>query len=60
MRLFGSERIAKLMDSMGAQEGEMLTHPLITRSIEVAPAGTAVSASSAAANKARRITPYPS
>jgi len=36
MRLFGSERIAKLMDSMGAQDGEMLTHPLITRSIESA------------------------
>ena len=36
MRLFGSERIAKLMDRMGAQDGEMLTHPLITRSIEQA------------------------
>jgi preprotein translocase subunit SecA len=36
MRLFGSERIAKLMDRMGAKEGEMLTHPLITRSIEQA------------------------
>ena len=36
MRLFGSDRIAKLMDRMGAQEGEMLTHPLITRSIEQA------------------------
>ena len=36
MRMFGSERIAKLMDHMGAQEGEMLTHPLITRSIEQA------------------------
>ncbi|MFL5576514.1 MAG: preprotein translocase subunit SecA [Gemmatimonadaceae bacterium] len=36
MRLFGSERIARLMDRMGAQEGEMLTHPLITRSIEQA------------------------
>ena len=36
LRLFGSERIAKLMDRMGAQEGEMLTHPLITRSIEQA------------------------
>ena len=36
MRLFGSERIAKLMDRLGAQEGEMLTHPLITRSIEQA------------------------
>ena len=36
MRLFGSDRIAKLMDRMGAQEGELLTHPLITRSIEQA------------------------
>jgi preprotein translocase subunit SecA len=36
MRLFGSERIAKLMDRMGAKEGEVLTHPLITRSIEQA------------------------
>ncbi len=34
MRLFGSERIASLMDRMGAQEGEVLTHSLITRSIE--------------------------
>ncbi|MBM4194504.1 MAG: preprotein translocase subunit SecA [Gemmatimonadetes bacterium] len=36
MRLFGSERISKLMDRMGAQEGDVLTHPLITRSIESA------------------------
>ncbi len=36
MRLFGSDRIAKLMDRMGAQDGEVLTHPLITRSIEQA------------------------
>src|SRR5258705_3609843 len=36
MRLFGSERIAKLMDRLGAQDGEVLTHPLITRSIEQA------------------------
>jgi preprotein translocase subunit SecA len=36
MRLFGSDRIAKLMDRMGAEEGEMLTHSLITRSIEQA------------------------
>ncbi|HEY9226450.1 MAG TPA: SEC-C metal-binding domain-containing protein, partial [Gemmatimonadaceae bacterium] len=36
MRLFGSERIAKLMDRLGAVEGEVLTHPLITRSIEQA------------------------
>ena len=34
MRLFGSDRIARLMDRMGAEEGEVLTHPLITRSIE--------------------------
>ncbi|MGH7648729.1 MAG: SEC-C metal-binding domain-containing protein, partial [Gemmatimonadaceae bacterium] len=36
MRLFGSERIAKLMDRLGAQEGEVLSHSLITRSIEQA------------------------
>ncbi len=36
MRLFGSDRIAKLMDRLGAKEGEVLTHPLITRSIEQA------------------------
>jgi len=36
MRLFGTDRIAKLMDRMGAQEGEVLTHSLITRSIEQA------------------------
>src|SRR3712207_473423 len=36
MRLFGSERIAALMDRMGAQDGEVLTHPLITRSIGTA------------------------
>ena len=31
MRLFGSDRIGRLMDTLGAQEGEVLTHPLITR-----------------------------
>ena len=36
MRLFGSDRIARLMDGLGAREGEVLTHPLITRSIEQA------------------------
>jgi preprotein translocase subunit SecA len=36
MRLFGTDRIARLMDRMGAQEGEVLTHSLITRSIEQA------------------------
>lgn len=34
MRLFGSERIAKLMDRMGYKEGEVLTHSMITKSIE--------------------------
>src|SRR5690606_4680343 len=33
MRLFGSDRIATIMDKMGAEEGEVITHPLITRSI---------------------------
>ena len=36
MRLFGSDRIARLMDGMGAKDGEVLTHTLITRSIEQA------------------------
>jgi len=34
MRLFGSERIARLMDRMGHEEGEMIQHSMITRSIE--------------------------
>jgi len=34
MRLFGSDRIASIMERMGAQEGEVITHPLVTRSIE--------------------------
>ncbi len=34
MRLFGSERIAKIMDRSGAEEGEVITHPLVTRAIE--------------------------
>jgi preprotein translocase subunit SecA len=34
MRLFGSDRIAKLMDSMGLKDGEVIQHSLITRSIE--------------------------
>jgi len=36
MRLFGSDRIAGVMDRMGAQEGEVITHSMITRSIEKA------------------------
>jgi preprotein translocase subunit SecA len=34
MRLFGSERIAKLMDRMGIEEGEVIQHSMITKSIE--------------------------
>lgn len=34
MRLFGSERIAKVMDRLGMKEGENIEHSLITRNIE--------------------------
>ena len=34
MRLFGSERISKVMDKMGFQEGEMIEHSMISKSIE--------------------------
>ena len=34
MRLFGSERIAKMMDRMGLKEGEVIQHSMITKSIE--------------------------
>tara|TARA_B100001248_G_scaffold108195_1_gene80689 strand:+ start:22587 stop:25901 length:3315 start_codon:yes stop_codon:yes gene_type:complete len=34
MRLFGSERIAKLMDRMGLQEGEVIQHSMVSKSIE--------------------------
>ena len=34
MRLFGSERISKLMDRMGFEEGEMIEHSMISDSIE--------------------------
>jgi preprotein translocase subunit SecA len=34
MRLFGSERIAKVMERMGLKEGEVIQHPMITRSVE--------------------------
>ncbi len=36
MRLFGSERISKIMDRLGVDEGDVITHPMITRSIEKA------------------------
>ncbi|QOW11177.1 preprotein translocase subunit SecA [Kaistella flava (ex Peng et al. 2021)] len=34
MRLFGSERIAKMMDRMGHKEGEVIQHGMISKSIE--------------------------
>ena len=34
MRLFGSERIASLMDKMGIQEGEVIQAPMMTKAIE--------------------------
>ncbi len=34
MRLFASERIAKVMDRLGFEDGEMIEHSMITRSIE--------------------------
>jgi len=34
MRLFGSERISSVMDRLGFQEGEMIQHSMISRSIE--------------------------
>ena len=34
MRMFGSDRIASVMDKMGFQEGEMIEHSMISSSIE--------------------------
>lgn len=34
MRLFGSERIVKVMDRMGYEEGEVIQHSMMTKSIE--------------------------
>ena len=34
MRLFGSERIARIMDRMGLEDGERIESPLISKSIE--------------------------
>lgn len=34
MRLFNSERIASIMDRMGIEEGQVITHSMVTRSIE--------------------------
>ena len=34
MRLFGSDRIASLMDRMGLKEGEVIQHSMVSKSIE--------------------------
>ncbi|MCR5313272.1 MAG: preprotein translocase subunit SecA [Bacteroidaceae bacterium] len=34
MRLFASDRISKIMDRLGFEEGEMIEHPMINKSIE--------------------------
>jgi preprotein translocase subunit SecA len=34
LRIFGSERIASIMERLGMEEGEPIEHPLITRAIE--------------------------
>ncbi len=36
VRLFAGDRFAKMMDKIGTEEGEVITHPWITRSIEKA------------------------
>ncbi len=34
MRLFGSDRIARVMDRLGAEEGEVISHRWITKAVE--------------------------
>ena len=34
MRLFGGDRLGSLMDKLGVQEGEVITHKMVTRAIE--------------------------
>jgi preprotein translocase subunit SecA len=34
MRMFGSDRIARIMDRMGIKDGEVIQHSMITKSIE--------------------------
>ncbi|MDI6606099.1 MAG: preprotein translocase subunit SecA [Candidatus Omnitrophota bacterium] len=36
MRLFGSDRLVGLMDKLGLEEGQVIEHPWVTRSIEIA------------------------
>ncbi len=34
MRLFGSDRLGRIMDRLGVEEGEVITHKMVTRAIE--------------------------
>ena len=34
MRLFGSDRISSIMERMGIKDGEVIQHPIITKSVE--------------------------
>ncbi|MBU1869456.1 MAG: preprotein translocase subunit SecA, partial [Candidatus Omnitrophica bacterium] len=36
MRLFGSDRLAGLMDKLGLEDGQVIEHPWVTKSIEIA------------------------
>jgi preprotein translocase subunit SecA len=36
MRLFNSDQLIKIMDRIGLKEGEVITHPMVTRAIEKA------------------------
>ncbi|RJP29545.1 MAG: preprotein translocase subunit SecA [Candidatus Omnitrophota bacterium] len=36
MRLFGSDRILNLMDKLGLEEGQVIDHPWVSKSIEIA------------------------
>jgi len=34
MRLFGSDRLGRIMDRLGVEEGEVIAHPMVTKAIE--------------------------
>ena len=36
MRIFGSDRVAAIMQRLGMQEGEVIEHPIVSKSIEIA------------------------
>jgi preprotein translocase subunit SecA len=36
MRLFGSDRLVGMMDKLGLEEGQVIEHPWVTKSIEIA------------------------